>query len=76
MSFLDQWWEERRAELKAEREALERREPVVPATYGTATGEPTVAPWSAVAGAVNRIKPVIDLNKLKASVFKALGVKL
>lgn len=62
----DLWAEMRKPEVP------EEDDPGVPAYYGTATGEPTIHMWSAVAGARERLQKTFDLNNLKASVFRAL----
>lgn len=76
MSFIDEWWAERRNALKMARYEAELADAGIPAWYTTATGEPTHHPWSAVAGARDRLPALINLDKLHRRVYKLLGVPL
>ena len=67
MSWLDDAWNEMRA-------PPEYADPGYPAYYGTATREPTFAPWSAVMGARERIQRVFNLPSLRANVHQLMGV--
>lgn len=72
-NWLEEWWDERiDAERAAHNETNEERGYL--ALTGLASGGPTIHPWSAVAGAREKLQRRIDLPTLRYSVYKALGV--
>ena len=72
MSFVEEWWEERREEARAELRRLTAPEEGHPARYDTTTS-PTDHPWSAVLGAKERLPRQISLRNLRASLGRALA---
>lgn len=75
LTWVDDWWASRLAELRMVRLEAEGSDPGIPAYYGTATGQPTVAPVSYVAAARERIRPVFNLDRLHRNVLALLGQK-
>lgn len=69
MSWVDDWWEDRR---KAP--VIEAVDKGYLALQGTATGQPTIHPWSAVAGARERLQGVFDLPNLRYQVYHFWGL--
>lgn len=75
MNWIDEWWATLAAEFRTARLEAASTDVGYPAWYGTATGAPTYAPWSAVMAAVTRLPRVMNLDKLHRRVLELLGVK-
>lgn len=75
MTWLDDWWGSRISYPDGERfaghEELDPPDPGMPAQYGTGLGEPTVHPWSAVMGALDRLPTIVNLRLLEQSAKEA-----
>lgn len=63
MINLDNWWESRVGQEKQERIVQQyERANMVPAYYGCSTSTSTIAPWSASAGACDKLAVIMDMN--------------
>lgn len=72
-TWLTEWFAGQLAVDAAHRLEAEMADPGVPVWYGTCLGQPTMHPWSAVAGAMTKLARVFNLDKLHRRVLQLMG---